>query len=129
MKEYEDILKNYVPNEVEGKFFVLDRAQQKWIQGWIAIDSNLKAFTKSLKEEIDYSWNLDHIFIENFSIFYINTDNNALVEIKDNKTLSIARRRELVLIVLLDKSVKFRTIKDIKPLYDWYSTNIKEISS
>jgi hypothetical protein len=129
MKDYEDILKNYVSNDVEGKFFVLDKTQLKWIQGWIAIESSLKAFTKSLKEEIDYSWNLEHIFIENFSIFYINIDNNSLVEIKDNKTLSIARRKEMVFIVLLDKNIKFKTMKDIKPLYDWYSENIKNIPS
>jgi hypothetical protein len=129
MNHYEDTLKNYPSNDIEGKLFVLDRTQQKWFQSWITIDSNLKAFTKSLKEEIDYSWNVDHIFIENFSIYYINTDNNSLVQIKDNKTLSLARRRDKVFIVLLDKGTKFKTIKDIKPLYDWYLINSKEGSS
>ncbi|MFW9952534.1 MAG: hypothetical protein ACFFKA_20635 [Candidatus Thorarchaeota archaeon] len=126
MSHYEDILKNYPSNDVEGKLFVLDKTQQKWFQSWIVIDSNLKAFTKSLKEEIDYSWNVDHIFIENFSIYYINTENDELIEIKDNKTLSIAKRRESVFIVLLDKGLKFKAIKDIKPLYDWYLKVNKE---
>ena len=126
MNHYEDILKDYPSNDIEGKLFVLDKTQQKWFQSWISIDSNLKAFTKNLKEEIDYSWNVDNIFIENFLIYYINTDNDTLIEIRDNKTLSLARRREKLFIVLLDKNLKFKTIEDIKPLHEWYLLNNKE---
>ena len=80
---------------------------------------------KSFYQEFERR-NVDNIFIENFLIYYINTDNNALIEIKDNKTLSLARRREKVFIVLLDKNIKFNTIKDIKPLHEWYLLNNKE---
>ncbi len=120
----ERIEKNSVPNEVLGKYFVLNKAQDKQIQGWIIIDKTLKEFIKSIKEEIEYEWDLERIFIENYLIFYINPNDNSMIEVKDNKTLNTLRRNKKIFVVVLDKMIPFKTIEDIKPLYKWYLDNL-----
>ncbi|MFX1329190.1 MAG: hypothetical protein ACFE91_13765 [Promethearchaeota archaeon] len=120
----ERIEKNSVPNEVLGKFFVLNKAQNKQIQGWIIIDKTLKEFIKSIKEEIEYEWDLERIFIENYLIFYVNPNDNSMIEVKDDKTLNTLRRNKKIFVVVLDKMIPFKTIEDIKPLYKWYLDNL-----
>ncbi|MFX0034841.1 MAG: hypothetical protein ACFE9I_04270 [Candidatus Hermodarchaeota archaeon] len=124
MNLIDKIERNSIPSEVIGKYFALNKAQDKQIQGWITINKSLKEFIKSIKEEIEYEWDLERIFIENYLMFYINTDDNAMIEIKDDKTLNALRRNKKIFIVILDKMIPFKTIKDIPILHKWYLDNL-----
>ena len=124
MKSNQNTVKNHNLKDVVGKFFVLNKTQQKWIQGWIAIDKNLKQFLKNVKEEIEYEWDSERINIENLVLYYINTNTNNLIQIKDDKILQSIMRSKKIFIVVLDKTIKCNKLKDIEPLYDWYRKNL-----
>lgn len=129
MNRYESTAKKRVPNEVVGKFFILNKIQDKPIKGWINVDNNLKEFLRNLKEEIESAWDLEKIFIENYLLYYIDIDNNSLVQIKDNKTLNVVRRNNKIFIVLLDKRFLFDKIEDLEPLAKWYNENLVKYES
>ncbi|MFX0178514.1 MAG: hypothetical protein ACFE85_20055 [Candidatus Hodarchaeota archaeon] len=129
MNRYESTAKKRVPNEVVGKFFILNKIQDKPIKGWINVDNNLKEFLRNLKEEIESAWDLEKIFIENYLLYYIDIDNNSLVHIKDNKTLNVVRRNNKIFIVLLDKRFLFDKIEDLEPLAKWYNENLVKYES
>jgi len=124
LNRYESIAKNRSLNEVAGKFFILNKTQNKPIIGWINIDNTLKEFLRNLKEEIESAWDLEKIFIENYLLFYININNNSLVQIKDNKTLNAVKRNNKIFIVLLDKRFICEKVEDIEPLAKWYHENL-----
>jgi len=124
MKSNQNTVKNHDLKEAVGKFFVLNKTQQKWIQGWIAIDKNLKQFLKNVKEEIEYEWDSERINIENLVLYYIDTNTNNLIQIKDDKILQSITRCKKIFIVVLDKTIKCNKIKDIEQLYNWYHKNL-----
>ncbi len=124
MTNYESDIKKSNSNEVIGKFFVLNASQNSTIQGWMVIEKSLKQFIKDIKEEIDYEWDSERVIIEKYSVYYINTTTNKLIEIKDDKTLNSIRRNNKIFVVLLDKLIKFNKIKDIPKLHKWYLNNL-----
>lgn len=117
-------MKNSIRNEIIGKYFVLNKTQSNFIQGWISINRSLKQFIKEIKEEIEYEMDLEKVFIENYLMFFIDLNDNKLIEIKDDKTLSNIRSNNKIFIVLLDKTIKFSKIEDIPLLYKWYLDNL-----
>ncbi len=121
--EYES--KRSITDEVIGKFFVLNKTQSSFIQGWISINKSLKKFTKDIKEEIEYELDSEKVFIENYLMFFIDINDNKLTEIKDDKTLSNIRRNKKIFIVLLDKIIKFSKIEDIPLLHKWYLDSLR----
>jgi len=124
MTNYESNIKKSNSNEVIGKFFVLKASQNSTIQGWMVIEKSFKQFIKDIKEEIDYEWDSERVIIEKYSVYYINTTTNKLIEIKDDKTLNSIRRNNKIFVVLLDKLIKFNKIKDIPKLHKWYLNNL-----
>ncbi|MFW9829950.1 MAG: hypothetical protein ACFFEY_20440 [Candidatus Thorarchaeota archaeon] len=111
-------------NEVVGKFFALTKSQNGFIQGWIALDKSLKQFIKNIKEEVEYESDVERIIIEHYLLLYIDTNNNKLIEIKDEKIFNSIRRKEKIFIVLIDKSIKINNIEDLPLLYNWYLKNL-----
>jgi len=116
-------------NEVIGKFFVLNKTQSNYIQGWITIGKTLKLFIKDIKEEIEYELDSENVIIEKYLLFFIDINNNKLIEIKDDKTLNLIKRYDKIFIVLLDKLIKFNKIEDIPLLYKWYLDNLANYES
>ncbi|MFX0000329.1 MAG: hypothetical protein ACFE9Q_09395 [Candidatus Hodarchaeota archaeon] len=115
--------------DIIGKYFVLNKTQSSYIQGWMNIEKTLKLFIRDLKEEIEYELDSAKVFIEHYLMFFIDLKNNKLVEIKDDKTLNSIRRNNKIFIVLLDKSIKFSKIEDIPSLYKWYLDNLANYES
>lgn len=116
-------------NESIGKYFVLNKTQSGYIQGWITIGNTLKRFLKDLKEEVEYELDSENVFIEKYSMFFIDIHNNTLIEITDDKTLNSTKRNDKIFIVLLDKLMKFSKIEDIPLLYKWYIDNLANYES
>lgn len=116
-------------NESIGKYFVLNKTQNGYIQGWITIGNILKRFLKDLKEEVEYELDSENVFIEKYSMFFIDIHNNTLIEITDDKTLNSTKRNDKIFIVLLDKLMKFSKIEDITLLYKWYIDNLANYES
>ncbi len=116
-------------NEVIGKFFILNKTQSNYNQGWITIGKTLKLFIKDIKEEIEYELDSENVIIEKYLLFFIDINNNKLIEIKDDKTLNLTRRNDKIFIVLLDKSIKFSKIEDIPLLHKWYLDNLANYES
>jgi len=106
------------PKEVFGKLFILNRDIKDIFRGWILIEGNFSQFCKTLQEEIDNEWDLKRL--ENFSVYFIDTSTNKLVEVKDSKNLNYIRRKEKIFIVLIEKRHSFTEIKDFEPLFHWY---------
>ena len=117
------------PKECFGKVFVLNKNLKDYFKGWILIEGNLHQFLRNLQEEIDYEWEFKKSFIENFLVYFIDITTNLLVEVKDNKTLNLIRRKDKIFIVLLDKSHLVSDIKDIKSLYNWYIEGLNNYDS
>ena len=117
------------PKECFGKIFVLNKNFKDYFKGWILIEGNLHQFLRNLQEEIDYEWEFKKSFIENFLVYFIDITTNLLVEVKDNKTLNLIRRKDKIFIVLLDKSHLIRDIKDNKTLYNWYIEGLNNYDS
>ncbi|MFX1409774.1 MAG: hypothetical protein ACFFA6_05445 [Promethearchaeota archaeon] len=124
MKNNQKIVKKNYSNELIGKFFILNKTQQKWIEGWISIDKNLRQFLKNVKDEIESEWDFEKINIENLLLYYIDTNSNTLIPIKDDKILQSIKRYEKIFIAILDKTIKFNKVEDIEPLYNWYNKNL-----
>ncbi|MFX1389073.1 MAG: hypothetical protein ACFE9Z_03305 [Promethearchaeota archaeon] len=124
MTRSDNLVKNSTLNEAIGKFFVLNKKNNNYLQGWMTIERTLKQFKKDIVEEIEYEWDSEKIFIENYNLFYIDLNDNILKEIRDDKTLSTIRRFSKLFIVLLDKNLLFSTIRDIPLLDEWYHKNL-----
>ncbi|MFX1326445.1 MAG: hypothetical protein ACFE8N_15955 [Promethearchaeota archaeon] len=124
MVKNENASTKYDSNDVVGKFFALTKAQNGFIQGWIALDKTLKQFIKNIKEEVEYGWDIERIMIEHYLLFYIDINNNKLIEIKDEKIFNSIRRKEKIFIVLIDKSIKINNIEDLPLLHNWYLKNL-----
>lgn len=108
---------------------MLNRTKDKFLQGWITIEKTLKQFRKDIVEEIEYEWDSEKIFIENYNLFYIDINSNQLKKISDDKILNMARRADKIFIILLDKNLNFTTIKDIPLLEKWYKKNLLNYES
>lgn len=124
MAKNEDLIKKQGLFEVIGKYFVLNKSQDSYIQGWLTIDKTLKQFIKNLKEEIEYELDLENIFIENYILYSIDINNGSLIEIKDDKKLNNIRRNDKILIVLIDKRINLNKIEDSPILQKWYLDNV-----
>ncbi|MFX1380280.1 MAG: hypothetical protein ACFFA4_14425 [Promethearchaeota archaeon] len=129
MTKNEKDIKNFSSNEVIGKFFVLNALKNSYIQGWMTIEKSLRQFIRDIKEEIDYEWDSEKVIIEKYSLYYINTNNNFLIEIKDDKTLNSIRRNDKIFVVLLDKLKKFNKVEEIPLLNKWYLENLANYES
>jgi len=92
------------------------------------LDYNRKDI-KAIKEEIEYELDSENVFIEHYLLFFIDINNNKLIEIKDDKTLNLTKRNDKIFIVLFDKSIKFSKIEDIPLLYKWYLDNLANYES
>ncbi|MFX0024620.1 MAG: hypothetical protein ACFE9S_20070 [Candidatus Hermodarchaeota archaeon] len=112
--------KNSNLNEVIGKFIFFNEAKNRNIQGWVPIERSFKQFVKDIKEEIEYELISDPLVFEKYSIYFIDTSSNELIEINDDRTLNSIRRNDKILIVLLEKLKKSRNIEDIPLLHQWY---------
>ena len=97
MVKNENVSRKYNSDEVVGKFFALNKDQNGFIQGWIALDKTLKQFLKNIKEEVEYGWDIERIIIEHYLLFYIDINNKKLIEIKDEKIFNSIRRKERIL--------------------------------
>ncbi|MFW9943288.1 MAG: hypothetical protein ACFFFT_19790 [Candidatus Thorarchaeota archaeon] len=124
MTQNNENTKKLNPNEVIGKFFVLNEIKDNYIQGWIPIERTFKQFVKDIKEEIEYEWDSGNLVIEKYSIYFIDPNTGILSEIKDDRTLNSIRRNDKILIVLLDKLKKLHKIEDIPMLNRWYLNNL-----
>ncbi|MFX0005500.1 MAG: hypothetical protein ACFFA7_17205 [Promethearchaeota archaeon] len=124
MTQNNENTKKFNPNEVIGKFFVLNGIKNNYIQGWIPIERSFKQFVKDIKEEIEYEWDSEILVIEKYSIYFIDPNTGILSEIKDDRTLNSIRRNDKILIVLLDKLKKLHKIEDIPMLNRWYLNNL-----
>ena len=116
--------KKFDPNEVIGKYFVLNEVKNNYVQGWIPIERSFKQFVKDIKEEIEYEWDSGNLVIEKYSIYFIDPNTGILMEIKDDRTLNSIRRKDKILIVLQDKLKKLNKIEDNPLLSQWYLNNL-----
>ncbi len=124
MKSDQHVEKGYSSKEIVGKFIVLNKSQTKWLEGWVAIEKNLKEFSKTLREEIEYEWKYDKLIFENLKLFAVDMKDKTIIEIVDNMILNKIRRNDKVLIVLLDKSTGVKNVEDIELVNKWVVQNI-----
>ena len=120
MPDFEKIKKNYSSPEVTANFFVLYKDEETWINGWISMEPSLEEFISIVQEEIEYSWELGHIDIQEYLFFHIDlNDKNHLKEIKDDNYYQFIKRLDEIYIVILHKDIKYRIIENIPPLFEW----------
>lgn len=125
MPEFEEIMKNYDPPEITGNFFVLNKDEEVWLEGWIQMEPSLEEFTSLIQEEIEDSWGLENAEMSDYIIFHIDLeDKNNLKEIKDNEYYQWVRQNEEIFIVLLHKEIKYRIIENIPTVFEWFMGTI-----
>ena len=125
MPEFEKIMKNYDPPEITGNFFVLNKDEDVWLEGWIQMEPSLEEFTSLIQEEIEDSWGLENAEMSDYIIFHIDLeDKNNLKEIKDNEYYQWVRQHEEIFIVLLHKEIKYRIIENIPTVFEWFMGTI-----
>ena len=82
MPDFEKIMNNNETSELTANFFVLYKDEETWLNGWIALESSLDEFISLLKEEIEYSWELESVDMTDYMIFHIDLeDKNNMKEI------------------------------------------------
>jgi len=120
MPDFEKILANETP-EITANFFVLYKDEEAWINGWISMEASLEEFISIVKEEIEYSWDLEHVNMEDYLIFHIDlNDKNNLKEIKDDNYYQLIKLLDEIFIVVLHKDIKYRIIENIPPVFEWF---------
>ncbi|MFX1569287.1 MAG: hypothetical protein ACFFCV_13065 [Promethearchaeota archaeon] len=121
MPDFEKIMANNESPEVTANFFVLYKDEEAWINGWISMEPSLEEFISILQEEIEYSWELEHIDMEDYLIFHIDLeDKNNLKEIKDENYYRWIKLLDEIFIVVLHKDIKYRIIENIPPVFEWF---------
>ena len=115
------IIDNYDPPEVICKFFILDDIEESWLYGEITLDESLKQFIALIMAEIEYSWGSEFSDINDYFIYYIDTnDRNNLKEIKDETVYQTVKKLEEIYIAIIHKNITYRIIENIPPLFDWF---------
>ena len=78
-------------------------------------------FALFLQEEIEYSWDFEYAYMNDYLIFHIDTaDKNKLKEISDNEYYRFVRNQDEIFIVVLHKKIKCRIIENIPSVYEWF---------
>lgn len=114
-------MKNYQPSEVTANFFVLDKYESTWLNGWISMENSFEEFLSLIQSEIEKSWGSEYANITDYLIFHIDQeDKNNLKEIKDDQYYQYVRQLQEIFIVLLHKDIKFRIIENIPPVFEWF---------
>lgn len=111
--------------EIIANFFVLDKDEEIWLEGWISMEPSLEEFISVLQEEIEYSWDLENVDMADYKLFHIDLDDkNNLKEIKDDKYYKLVRQLQDIFIVVLHKEIKYRIIENIPPVFEWFMSSI-----
>ena len=125
MPDFEQIMKNESPPEITANFFILYKEEEKWLNGWISLEPSLEEFISVLREEIEYSWELENIDMADYLIFHIDLeDKNNMKEITDNQYYQGVMQLEDIFIVVLHKDIKYRIIENIPPVFEWFMGTI-----
>ncbi len=121
MPDFEKIMANNEAPEVTANFFVLYKDEEAWINGWISMEASLEEFISMLQEEIEYSWELENVDMEDYLIFHIDLeDKNNLKEINDDNYYHWVKLLDEIFIVVLHKDIKYRIIENIPPVFEWF---------
>ncbi len=121
MPNFEKITNNMEFPEITANFFVLNKEEEKWLNGWISLEPSLEEFISVLREEIEYSWELENIDMADYLLFFIDLeDNNNMKEITDNQYYQGVMQLEDIFIVVLHKDIKYRIIENIPLLFEWF---------
>lgn len=114
-------MENYDPPEVTANFFILYKDEEDYLDGWISMDPSLEEFISVLREEIEYSWDLENVDMADYMLFHIDLDDkNNLKEIKDNEYYQLVRLLQDIFIVVLHKDIKYRIIENIPAVFEWF---------
>ncbi len=114
-------MKNNDLPEVTANFFILYKDEETWLNGWISMEPSLEEFISVLREEIEYSWELEDVDMTNYLLFHIDLeDKNNLKEISDNEYYQWVRQLDEIFIVVLHKDIKYRIIENIPPVFEWF---------
>jgi hypothetical protein len=121
MPDFEKIMVNNETPEVTANFFVLYEDEEAWINGWISLDPSLEEFISNIQEEIEYSWQLENVDMENYLLFHIDIeDKSNLKEIKDDEYYQEIMQLNEIFIVFLHREIKYRIIENIPPVFEWF---------
>ena len=122
MPDFEKIKQNQRFSEVTAKIFALDKDESTFLSGWIALEENLKQFISVLREEMQYTWNMKDINMEDYPIFHIDTeDKNRLKELNKNQDYQTVKKSKNIYIVILHKEIPYRIIENIPPVFNWFN--------
>jgi len=125
MPDFEKIMKNNELSEVTANFFVLYIDEETWLNGWISLEPSLEEFISVIRDEIEYSWDLENIDMEDYLIFHIDIeDKNNMKEIKEDQYYQWVMQFEEIFIVVLHKDIKYRIIENIPPVFEWFMGTI-----
>ncbi|MCK4481263.1 MAG: hypothetical protein KAV01_12105 [Candidatus Lokiarchaeota archaeon] len=121
MPDFEKIMKNNELSEVTANFFVLYKDGETWLNGWISLEPSLEEFISTIRDEIEYSWDLENIDMADYLIFHIDIeDKNNMKEIKEDQYYQWVMQFEEIFIVVLHKDIKYRIIENIPPVFEWF---------
>ncbi|GAH36232.1 unnamed protein product [marine sediment metagenome] len=121
MPDFEKIMKNNELSEVTANFFVLYKDEETWLNGWISLEPSLEEFISVIRDEIEYSWDLENIDMADYLIFHIDIeDKNNMKEIKEDQYYQWVMQFEEIFIVVLHKDIKYRIIENIPPVFEWF---------
>ena len=121
MPDYDKIMQNYQPSEVDAQFFVLYVDEESSIDGVVSLDETLNEFISLLQGEIEYCWGVEYANMDDYLIFYIDLDDkNRLTEIIDENQYQIVRKFKEIFLVVLHKEIKYRIIENLPPVFDWF---------
>jgi hypothetical protein len=81
----------------------------------------LEEFISILQEEIEYTWELENVDMEDYLIFHIDLDDkNNLKQIKNDRYYQSVKLFDEIFIVVLHKDIKYRIIENIPPVFEWF---------
>ena len=121
MPDFEKIMNNNETSELTANFFVLYKDEETWLNGWIALESSLDEFISLLKEEIEYSWELESVDMTDYMIFHIDLeDKNNMKEIKNDEYYNYVKQLNEIYIVVLHKNIQYRIIENIPAVFEWF---------
>jgi hypothetical protein len=102
MPDFEKIMNNNEVSELTANFFVLYKDEETWLNGWISLEPSLDEFISLLKEEIEYSWELEDVDMIDYILFHIDLeDKNNMKEIKDDEYYNYVKQLNDIYIVAL----------------------------
>ncbi|MFX0083710.1 MAG: hypothetical protein ACFE94_18320 [Candidatus Hodarchaeota archaeon] len=121
MPDFKKIMQNFQRSEVIANFFVLFKDEDISIDGWISLEETLPKFISHLQEEIEYCWGAEYADMDDYIIFYIDTDEkNNLKEITDEEVYQKIRKLGEIFMVVLHKDIKYRIIENLPLVFEWF---------